>query len=532
MVGPDPHLGTVLHGRYLVSERLAEGAMAVVYRGERVGLKRQVAIKFLHESYSASEDGMRRFEVEARAMSRLAHPNCVAVTDFGVENGAPYLVMDFVTGSSLRDVLEAEVRMRPARAVAVVRQVLAGLTHAHGQGIVHRDVKPENIVISPVEGHGEQVRILDFGLAKLRDENSVTSGLAVGTPGYMAPEQTIGEKVDERADLYATGIILFELMAGRKPFQAESPFDVMRMHRESPIPPLSAAAPGVTISSELEDVVRRALAKSRAERFSTAGSFLESLEATPEAEGSQVSNARAPGRSGRVMAAVAAALVLATGSAAAVFWLLTKETDGAAATSERAAVADSVPATAPAAGPGGSGAPAPTEPAAPAAEAPDPAEPPEPGAATAPTEDPPSRDAPPEPEAMPEEPADIARLRARASDGDRRSVVRALERIRSRDPKRPEVHYALGNLYAELNAWRPSVEAYDEALKLESAYRRNQRLIGDVVEALASDLAHGHAAKIIRKKLGAAAVPRLEQAMRSASPRQRVRAKRLRARMR
>ncbi|HKE20143.1 MAG TPA: serine/threonine-protein kinase, partial [Kofleriaceae bacterium] len=195
MVGPDPHLGTVLHDRYLVSERLAEGAMAVVYRGERIGLKRQVAIKFLHESYASSEDGLRRFEVEARAMSRLAHPNCVAVTDFGVDNGAPYLVMDFVTGNSLRDVLEEDIRMRPTRAVAIVRQVLAGLTHAHGQGIVHRDVKPENIVVSPVEGHGEHVRILDFGLAKLRDENSVTSGLAVGTPGYMAPEQTVGERV-------------------------------------------------------------------------------------------------------------------------------------------------------------------------------------------------------------------------------------------------------------------------------------------------------------------------------------------------
>jgi uncharacterized protein HemY len=132
---------------------------------------------------------------------------------------------------------------------------------------------------------------------------------------------------------------------------------------------------------------------------------------------------------------------------------------------------------------------------------------------------------------LPDEPADIARLRARAADGDRRSVVRALERIRSRSPKRPEVYYALGNLYAELNAWRPSVEAYDQALELESAYRRDQRLVSDVVEALASDLAHGHAARIIRKKLGAAALPRLEQAMRSASPRQRVRAKRLRARM-
>jgi serine/threonine-protein kinase len=441
--------------------------------------------------------------------------------------------MDFVTGSSLRDVLEAEVRMRPTRAVAVVRQVLAGLTHAHGQGIVHRDVKPENIVISPVEGHGEQVRILDFGLAKLRDENSVTSGLAVGTPGYMAPEQTIGEKVDERADLYATGIILFELMAGRKPFQAESPFDVMRMHRESPIPPLSAAAPGVTISSELEDVVRRALAKSRAERFSTAGAFLEALEATPEAEGSQVSSARAPGRGGRVMAAVGAALLLATGSAAAVFWLLTRESDGAAAGSERAGAGSERAGAGSERAVAAQSAPAPAAaPAGPAeVDSPDPAASQEPAAPTASTESGTGRDEPPAPEALPDEPADIARLRARAADGDRRSVVRALERIRSRSPKRPEVYYALGNLYAELNAWRPSVEAYDKALELESAYRRDQRLVSDVVEALASDLAHGHAARIIRKKLGAAALPRLEQAMRSASPRQRVRAKRLRARM-
>jgi eukaryotic-like serine/threonine-protein kinase len=518
MVGPDPHLGTVLHGRYLVSERVAEGAMAVVYRGERVGLKRQVAIKFLHESYASSEDGLRRFEVEARAMSRLAHPNCVAVTDFGLDEGEPYLVMDFVTGSSLRDVLEREVRMPPARAVAVVRQVLAGLTHAHGQGIVHRDVKPENIILSPVEGHGEQVRILDFGLAKLRDENSVTSGLAVGTPGYMAPEQTVGEKVDERADLYATGIILFELIAGRKPFQAESPFDVMRMHRESPIPSLAAAAPGVAISPELEDMVRRALAKPRAERFATAGAFLEALEATPEAEGSQVANIRAASRRGRLLAAVTAALVLATVSAAAVFWLLNREDDAAAgqAGGLSASREEAGSATAP------TPVEAESEATEDSAEDPSLAEQAEPAATVK---------AGRQAIELPMEPEDVIDLRERAARGERRAAVRGLERLRSRDPRRPEVSYALGNLYAELNAWRPSVEAYAEALRLERAYRRDPRLIGDVVEALASDLAHGHAAKVIRKELGPAALPRLEQAMRSASPRQRVRARRLRERI-
>ncbi|HWM88656.1 MAG TPA: serine/threonine-protein kinase [Kofleriaceae bacterium] len=511
MVGPDPHLGTVLHGRYLVCERVAEGAMAVVYRGERVGLKRQVAIKFLHESYASSEDGMRRFEVEARAMSRLAHPNCVAVTDFGLDNGAPYLVMEFVTGSSLRDVLEDEIRIRPPRAVAIVKQVLAGLTHSHGQGIVHRDMKPENIILSSVEGHGEQIRILDFGLAKLRDENSVTSGLAVGTPGYMAPEQTVGEKVDERADLYATGIILFELMAGRKPFQAESPFDVMRMHREAPVPPLAAAAPGVSISPELESVVRHALAKSRSERFATAGAFLEALESTPEAEGSQVMHARAP-RHGRIVAAVGAALALAVGSAAGVFWLLTRESENAGASESRPAVRE----------PPNSAGPVTSSQAPPADQQPTPT--PAPAAET------PGPAPAPEPE-LPDEPADVARLRSRAAAGDQRGAVRALERMRSREPRRPAVYYALGNLYAELNAWRPSVESYAGALRLQPAYRRDPRLINDVVEALASDMAHSHAARIIRKELGKGALPRLEQAMRSASPRQRVRAKRLRARI-
>src|SRR5262245_11989339 len=209
---PDPRIGTVLHDRYLVLERVTEGSMGVVYRGERVGLKRPVAIKFLSESYATTADGVRRFEVEARAMSRLAHPNCVAVTDYGLDHGAPYLVLDYVTGRTLRQVIRDDTRLPPARAIGIVRQVLAGLTHAHAQGIIHRDVKPENILLTPVVGHGEQVRLVDFGLAKLRDERSITTGVAVGTPGYMAPEQTIGERVDERADVYATGIILFELL--------------------------------------------------------------------------------------------------------------------------------------------------------------------------------------------------------------------------------------------------------------------------------------------------------------------------------
>jgi len=552
MVGPDPHLGTVLHGRYLVSERVAEGAMAVVYRGERVGLKRQVAIKFLHESYASSEDGMRRFEVEARAMSRLAHPNCVAVTDYGLDNGAPYLVMDFVPGRSLRDLLEDDVRLPPARAVAVVRQVLAGLTHAHGQGIVHRDVKPENIVVSSVEGHGEQVRILDFGLAKLRNENSVTSGLAVGTPGYMSPEQTVGERVDERADLYATGIILFELLVGRKPFEAESPFDVMRMHREAAVPAMAVAAPDVSISPELESVVRRALAKSRTERFATAGAFLQALESAPEAEGPEVANVRTGGRAFRVLLAASTAVVLAAGSAAAVVWVLNRHSERGAASPAPALPAPraAAPAEPPSAEP--EPAPAPTapdraeirasadSPTGPAASSSTPTNSSphsgSPESGTPPSARPtPSADAPPDPGAanpaptgLPPERVDVTRMRARAAGGDPQGAARALKRLRARDPDRADVYYALGNLYAELNGWRPSVDYYARALRLEPAYRSDPRLISDVVEALASDRAHERAAEILADDIGRAAVPRLEQAMRSASPRQRVRAKRVR----
>jgi serine/threonine-protein kinase len=284
MAGPDPRIGTVLHERYKILDRLGGGSMATVYRGERLGLRRPVAIKFLHESFTADDDGRRRFEVEARAMSRLGHPNCVAVTDFGVDQGRPYLVMDYVTGLSLREVMRLQGGRLPVRrAVDLVCQVLAGLTHAHAEGIFHRDIKPDNILIADVKGHGEQARIADFGLAKLRDDVTVTTGIALGTPSYMSPEQTMGESVDERSDIYSTGIILYELIVGWKPFQASDAFKLMRMHRETLPPPMATNAPDLQLSPKLEAVVQTALAKAREDRFQTADEFLEALARVPEA---------------------------------------------------------------------------------------------------------------------------------------------------------------------------------------------------------------------------------------------------------
>jgi serine/threonine-protein kinase len=257
--------------------------MATVYRGERLKLKRPVAIKFLHESFAVDSDGRRRFEVEARAMSRLVHPNCVAVSDFGVDHERPYLVMDYVTGLSLRDALELEAGpMHAGRAVRLVQEILAGLSHAHQQGIIHRDLKPENILITDVTGHGEQARIADFGLAKLREDATVTTGIALGTPSYMSPEQTLGESADERTDIYSVGIILFELLTRQKPFAADSPFELMRLHREVLAPSLESSTVGLKFSKRLESAVQTALAKERVSRFDSADAFLHALGKVPE----------------------------------------------------------------------------------------------------------------------------------------------------------------------------------------------------------------------------------------------------------
>ena len=195
--------------------------MGIVYRGERVGLERIVAIKFLHSEVAASEQFRKRFEIEARAMSRLSHPHCVSVIDFGMAD-VPYFVMDYVTGRPLGKLIE-QGPLPTRRALHITRQLLAGLAHAHSQGIVHRDIKPDNLILDEALGTRDHLRILDFGLAKLRDFGvDLTSGLAIGTPSYMAPEQTLSEPVDTRTDLYAVGIVLHEMLTGTKPFKADS----------------------------------------------------------------------------------------------------------------------------------------------------------------------------------------------------------------------------------------------------------------------------------------------------------------------
>ncbi len=270
--------GQTLDGRYHIQDRLAEGAMGVVYRGTRLNLERAVAIKVMHASLPEQMEGRKRFEREAKLMAKLEHPHCVSIIDYGIHNAKPYVVMELVRGRDLCELLAELGRFDVTRAVDIMRQVLSALAHAHEQGIIHRDIKPANIMVTPKAPLGLHVRILDFGLARLLESSASTSrGLAVGTPSYMAPEQCRGEELDARVDVYSCGVVLFEMLTGRKPFVARDPIEIVKKHIEEMPPRLGEVAPGNY--GALEDVVARALSKQPDDRFPTAVAMAEALEA-------------------------------------------------------------------------------------------------------------------------------------------------------------------------------------------------------------------------------------------------------------
>jgi len=283
--------GAVLDGRYKVIEAVAQGAMGVVYRAERLKLGKIVAVKVLHDELPNELSSRKRFELEAMAMAKLEHPHCAAVLDVGTHDGKPYVVMDFITGEDLKSLID-KGPVPPARAVEIVRQVLSGVAHAHEHGIIHRDIKPANVLLSQKAGLGDHVKILDFGLARLQQEQTtkLTSGIVVGTPAYMAPEQIRGTQIDGRCDLYACGVLLFELLTGHKPFHSErdDPMEVVSMHLKNPPPTLADKLPGVDFG-ELEGVVAKALQKTAADRFQTATEFVAALDAAESAKVEQVS---------------------------------------------------------------------------------------------------------------------------------------------------------------------------------------------------------------------------------------------------
>ena len=281
------HRGDVLLDHYVVHDLVGVGGMGAVYRGQQRETLQSVAIKVLWRDLAADPIEVKRFTREARAASLLAHPNAVRVVDFGSDSRtkALFIIMEFLVGQKLSDVLRREPIMDPVRVVHVVAQVCKALEEAHRKGVVHRDVKPDNIFLQDVAGERDFAKLLDFGLAKfiradVMEGQLTRSGFVVGSPEYMAPEQASGSPVGPAADIYSVGIVLYECLSGRLPFDASTTAEVLRMHILKGAPPLVGPPGTENIPPALEEVVMRCLEKDPGLRPPTADALrIELLKA-------------------------------------------------------------------------------------------------------------------------------------------------------------------------------------------------------------------------------------------------------------
>ncbi|MCB9597070.1 MAG: protein kinase [Sandaracinaceae bacterium] len=271
---PEDLIGRTLAGRYTIRRALGQGGMGRVFVADQTSLGRRVAVKVLHPHLAADEEIVSRFYTEARAASRVSHPNAVAVIDFGRSRELLYMAMELVEGVTLAELLDLEGPLPARRACELAIGALGALGEAHSLGITHRDVKPANIMVKPLREGREVVKVLDFGLAKIanrpRSAHATQPGFACGTPEYMSPQQAAGEKVDSRTDLYSLGATLFELLTGTPPFRGDDPLRVMLRHMRDPVPDPRDRVAGADLSDELARVVMRSLAKDPADRFQTA----------------------------------------------------------------------------------------------------------------------------------------------------------------------------------------------------------------------------------------------------------------------
>ncbi|MGW6059425.1 Stk1 family PASTA domain-containing Ser/Thr kinase [Streptomyces sp. NPDC055189] len=251
----DPLVGQVLDGRYRVDGRIAVGGMATVYRAVDTRLDRVLALKVMHPTLAADVSFVDRFIREAKSIARLSHPNVVGVYDQGADGAYVYLAMEYIAGCTLRDVLRERGALQPRAALDILEPVLAALGAAHRAGFVHRDMKPENVLI----GDDGRVKVADFGLVRAVDTVTNTTGTILGTVSYLAPEQIEHGTADTRVDVYACGVVLYEMLTGAKPHSGESPAQVLYQHLHEDVPPPSAAVPGLAV--ELDDLVASATAR-------------------------------------------------------------------------------------------------------------------------------------------------------------------------------------------------------------------------------------------------------------------------------
>ena len=278
--------GEVLGDRYRVLERLGKGGMGEVHLAEHIAIGRRVAVKTLSGDFRERPELARRFLQEARTASRVRHPNIVDITDFGhTDLGAPFFVMELLEGEELKVLLRREKTLPWDRVCSIGIQICAALTAAHTQGVVHRDMKPDNVFLIR-QDDAELVKVLDFGIAKITDEetgDATRTGVLLGTPHYMSPEQAQDDPLDARSDIYSMGVLLFRMVTGRVPFRGKSFMKVLGMHMQQPPPNPSDFAPEGGLSAEGEALILKCLAKDPADRYQSAEALAAALRGTQEA---------------------------------------------------------------------------------------------------------------------------------------------------------------------------------------------------------------------------------------------------------
>jgi len=272
-------VGKVLGRRYEIIERIGGGGMAIVFRARDGFLNRRVAVKVLRPQFADDEDFVRRFRHEAQAAASLSHPNIVSIYDVGEEDGTYYIVMEYVDGETLKDRIRAAAPLDAEEVVAVALQIGQALSHAHQNRVVHRDIKPHNIMLSK-DG---RVKVTDFGIARAASTNTLTStGSIVGSVHYFSPEQARGGLIDEKSDIYSLGVVLYEMLTGRVPFEGESPISVALKHVQDQVVPPGEINPAVP--EGLSRVVMRALRKAQSERYQTVDELLRDLQRAAKGE--------------------------------------------------------------------------------------------------------------------------------------------------------------------------------------------------------------------------------------------------------
>ncbi len=285
----DPLLGAVIDERYRILRRIGEGGMGIVYEVEHVVIEKRLALKVLRDDYSSRPEVVARFRQEAKSASRIGNEHIVDISDFGeTPSGASYFVMELLDGEDLANTLAREGTLPLSRAADIVTQCARALAAAHAKGIVHRDMKPENIFLTKRENRPDFVKIVDFGIAKMSDIETdgqpgrklTKTGMIFGTPEYMSPEQAAGKNLDHRVDIYALGVIFFELLTGRVPFSGDTFMGVLTQHMFETPPSLLQANPNIQVPESTEVFVRRALAKDASERFASCDELVIALDKT------------------------------------------------------------------------------------------------------------------------------------------------------------------------------------------------------------------------------------------------------------